>query len=62
MLDGEADRVPIHEVGQALYRGLEATDEIVKSIQDLQNAVGKSKRDFEPLKTSPQLIEDAIER
>lgn len=62
MLDGEADRVSPEQVELAFSRGLDATEEIIQGIEDLQKSVGKTKRELEPIASPPQHIVDAIQR
>ncbi|XP_005100862.2 polyribonucleotide nucleotidyltransferase 1, mitochondrial [Aplysia californica] len=61
MLEGEADRVPLHKVEQALSQAVKATQSIIKTIRELQEAVGKPKRALDPLKVFPQHIENAVQ-
>ncbi|XP_013088414.2 polyribonucleotide nucleotidyltransferase 1, mitochondrial-like [Biomphalaria glabrata] len=60
MLEGEADRLSLHKVEQALSQGLKATQTIINQIIELQTKVGKPKRTVEPPKQCPQHILDGI--
>ncbi|GFO35360.1 polyribonucleotide nucleotidyltransferase [Plakobranchus ocellatus] len=61
MLEGEADRAPLHKVEQALSQGIKATQAIIGKINELQATLGKTKRILEPPKTSPARIVEAVE-
>ncbi|GFR74715.1 polyribonucleotide nucleotidyltransferase 1, mitochondrial [Elysia marginata] len=61
MLEGEADRVPLHKVEQALSQGIKATQTIVAKITELREALGKPKRVYEPPKPAPAYVIEAVE-
>lgn len=62
MLEGEADRVSLYKVEQALSQAVKATQGIIEKITAFQAAVGKPKRSFDPPKEPPQQIVDAVQR
>ena len=62
MLEGEADRVPLHKVEQALSQGIKATQTIVSKITELREALGKPKRVYESPRSAPTHVLEAVER
>ncbi|XP_059141035.1 polyribonucleotide nucleotidyltransferase 1, mitochondrial-like, partial [Physella acuta] len=60
MLEGEADRVGLHKVEQALSYALKTTQTIVDQIKSLQAMVGKQKREVEPPKLLPADVTEAV--
>ncbi|KAK3738909.1 hypothetical protein RRG08_006477 [Elysia crispata] len=61
MLEGEADRVPLHKVEQALSQGIKATQTIVSKITELREALGKPKRVYESPRSAPTHVLEAVE-
>ncbi|CAL1541634.1 unnamed protein product [Lymnaea stagnalis] len=60
MLEGEADRLSLYKVEQALSQGVKATQTIIEKISELQAKVGKPKRNVDPPKEQPQHVVDGI--